>query len=138
MFVGLKAADEALEGPNGVTKAYENLVDIGVNRWRHILFTYDNGKNQLESWMDGLPKKEVTAKHDFTDKNMNYHIVFAGAIESQRGIAGVDQRGQTFNGSIQLVRVYDRLLTVAEIQENLSVEPADKLTTTWGGVKTRY
>ena len=138
MFIGLKAGEEPLEGPNGVTKTYENLVDIGVNRWHHILFTYDNGKNQLESWIDGLPKKKVTAKHDFTDQDMNYHIVFAGAIESQRGIAGVDQRGQTFNGSIQLVRVYDRLLTNAEIQENLSVEPAGKLTTTWGSVKTQY
>ena len=138
MFIGLKAGDERLAGPNGVTKAYENLVDIGVNRWRYILFTYDNGKNQLESWIDGLPKKKVTAKHNFTDQDMNYHIVFAGAIESQPGIPGVDQRGQTFNGSIRLVRVYDRVLTDAEIQENLSVGPAGKLTTTWGSVKTQY
>ncbi len=138
MFIGLKAGDEPLEGPNGVTKAYENLVDIGVNRWHHISFTYNNVRNQLESWIDGLPKKKVTARHDFTDKDMNYHIVFAGAKESQRGIAEVEQKGQTFNGSIQLVRVYDRVLTNNEIQVNLSVGPAAKLTTTWGSVKTQY
>ena len=138
MFIGLKAADERLKGPDGVTKTYENLVDIGVNRWHHILFTFDDAKNQLESWMDGLPKKKVTAKHDFTEQDMNYHIVFAGAKESQPGVAEVDQRGQTFNGSIQLVRVYDRVLTEVEIQENLGVGPASKLTTTWGSVKTQY
>jgi hypothetical protein len=89
--------------------------------------------------MDGLLQKKVMAKHDFDPEvALNYHIVFAGAKESQRGIAEVEQKGQTFNGSIRLVRVYDRVLTVAEIQENLSVEPADKFTTTWGGVKTRY
>ncbi len=37
MFIGLKAAEEPLKGPDGETKAYENLVDIGVNQWRHIL-----------------------------------------------------------------------------------------------------
>jgi hypothetical protein len=44
----------------------------------------------------------------------------------------------TFNGSIHLVRVYDRVLNTDEIAENLSVEPANKLTTTWGRVKTQY
>ena len=50
-----------------------------------------------------------------------------------------------FNGSISLVRLYDKVLSRDEINQNITawaewrgVDPASKLTTIWGRVKTRY
>ena len=54
------------------------------------------------------------------------------------------EKNRNFNGSFSLVRVYDKALEEDEILQNinfwsgLAVDPASKLTTTWGRVKTRY
>ena len=135
MWIELKGKEEIGWDPVLERGGYENIVDIGMNKWHHILFAYDSRKGELEPWINGQAKKKERAKHDFDEEmEMNYHVIFAGASQSQVQV----DREQTFNGSIQLVRVYDRLLTSAEIQENLSVEAAGKLTTTWGFIKTRY
>lgn len=135
MWIELKGNEEINYDPVLERKAYENIVDIGVNKWHHILFAYDSKKGELEPWIQGQAKKKVRAKHDFDEETeLNYHVIFAGAAQSQIQV----DREQTFNGSIQLVRLYNRLLTNAEIQENLSVEAADKLATSWGFIKTRY
>ena len=54
------------------------------------------------------------------------------------------ERGQSFTGSIALVRLYDKVLDKNQINQNITawiewraVDPASKLTTTWGRVKTR-
>ena len=135
MWIELKGNEEINYDPVLERKAYENVVDIGVNKWHHILFAYDSKKGELEPWIQGRAKKKVRAKHDFDEETeLNYHVIFAGAAQSQIQV----DREQTFNGSIQLVRLYNRLLTGAEIQENLSVEAADKLATSWGFIKTQY
>ena len=52
------------------------------------------------------------------------------------------ERHRSFNGSVAIVRIYDRVLSAAEIKRNISgtaaVDPTSKLTTTWGREKTRY
>jgi hypothetical protein len=72
------------------------------------------------------------------DKNTPIEVVVIGANS-------YGERAKTFNGSIALVRVYDRVLKTAEIKQNItawaewrSVDPTSKLATTWGGVKARY
>ena len=54
-------------------------------------------------------------------------------------------RGRSFNGSFAVVRIYDKVLSQDEIMQNIAagptataVDPASKLATTWGTVKTRY
>ena len=51
-------------------------------------------------------------------------------------------RNRTFNGSLAIFRVYDKVLSAAEVKRNIeavaAVDPASKLTTTWGREKTRY
>ena len=46
------------------------------------------------------------------------------------------------NGSFAIIRAYDKALTEAEINQNISgafaVDPADKLPTTWARVKRGY
>lgn len=55
------------------------------------------------------------------------------------GANSFDERRRTFNGSFAIVRAYDKALTEAEINQNISgafaVDPADKLSTTWAKVK---
>ena len=52
-----------------------------------------------------------------------------------------DERARSFNGSIAIVRVYDKALTAAEVLDNirwtvvLSVDPAEHLAATWGSIK---
>ena len=55
------------------------------------------------------------------------------------------ERARSFTGSIALVRLYDIELDKDQVNQNISawiewrgVDPASKLTTTWGRVKTRY
>ena len=134
MFLGLKGVGEAPQK----AAVLENIVDIGLNKWHHILFTYKNDTGRLEVWVDAVRTEVVKEKHNFaTDVrgksvDMKFIAIFTGVDE----LAG--RAVQTFNGSIHLVRVYDRVLEGEEIQQNFSVEPANKLTTIWGRVKTAY
>ncbi len=80
----------------------------------------------------------VNAAHRFdVEVDMNHHAVFSSAHEADVGVGDIEGVTQNFNGSIHLVRVYDRALSDAEISPNFAVEPANKLTTTWGRVKQR-
>ena len=129
VWINLKGAvQKNVEGQ----KVYKDLVDIGLNQWHHTLFTYEDEAGKLEAWMDGVKKNtmKTQVKHGFDDElDMTFHGVFAHSFrETDSG----------FNGSIHLIRIYNRVLTDAEIQENLGVEPAGKLATTWGNVKTRH
>ena len=51
-------------------------------------------------------------------------------------------RDRNFNGSIAILRIYDRPLSRDEILQNitgkLAVESTDKLTTTWARVKAQW
>ena len=54
------------------------------------------------------------------------------------------ERHRSLNGSVAIVRIYDKVLSAAEIKGNIeatgaaAVDPASKLTTTWGREKARY
>lgn len=61
------------------------------------------------------------------------------------GANSYGERARTFNGSIALVRIYDKTLDEDDVMKNINawavgdaVEPDSKLTTTWGTVKTEY
>ena len=52
------------------------------------------------------------------------------------------ERRRSFNGSFAIVRIYDKAFSADEIMGNIrataAVDPASKLTTTWGREKIRY
>ena len=58
------------------------------------------------------------------------------------GANSYGERPRTFNGSVAIVRVYDKALTEAQISKNINstfaVEATDKLSTTWARIKEQF
>ena len=61
------------------------------------------------------------------------------------GANSYGERPRTFNGSISMIRIYDKPLTEDQVKQNIdawlggaAVDPAAKLTTTWGTEKAGY
>jgi hypothetical protein len=107
-------------------------IKLVEGEWTWIAFTGD--KNAVVAYKNG---EEVARDDGWTfDKNLAVDgiSIFAQAL---------DERQKTFNGSFAIFRVYDKVLSADEIKGNikdtwLAVDPASKLTTTWGREKTRY
>ena len=100
--------------------------------WTWITVVGISGKS-IVAYQDG---KEVSKQAGFEfDKGLPINDISIGANS-------YDERRRTFNGSFAIIRAYDKALTEAEINQNISgtfaVDPADKLPTTWGKVKRSY
>ena len=125
-------------GPGGTDHIAPNGLDIGAKRWHHVVFTFDSRSRSLQSYLDGkfLGKDPTNQSYD-------------GKLEVKRITAFrsdvADPDNRVLNGSISLIRMYDRELDENEVRENFrrprvsqAVHPADKLTTTWGSLKRTY
>ena len=105
-------------------------LEEGVWTWIAVVGT--SGKS-IVAYQDG---KEVSKQAGFEfDKKLPINDISIGANS-------FDERRRTFNGSFAIVRAYDKALTEAEINQNISgtfaVDPAGKLSTTWARVKHGY
>lgn len=105
-------------------------LEEGVWTWITVVGT--SGKS-IVAYQDG---KEVSEQPGFDfDKKFPIDDISIGANS-------YDERRRTFNGSFAIVRAYDKALTEAEVNQNISgtfaVDPADKLSTTWAKVKGGY
>ena len=105
-------------------------LEEGVWTWLAVVGTNDKS---IVAYQDG---KEVSKQAGFEfDKSLPIDDISIGANS-------FDERRRTFNGSFAIVRAYDKALTEAEINQNISgtfaVDPADKLSTTWARVKQDY
>lgn len=96
--------------------------------WYHIIYTSDTKEDELKLYVDGELMDEGTAGG--TPENMDERRI------------GSEHDGRYLIGMIDNVRIYDRILDEAEVQQNfesesdsLPVEPAGKLSTTWGYLK---
>ena len=99
-----------------------------VETWYHIIYTTDTKAGELKLYVDGELKADGNAGG--TAENMNERRI------------GSEHDGRFLNGMIDNVRIYDRVLTEDEVAHNfeaktdqLPVEPAGKLSTTWGALK---
>ena len=110
--------------------------DAGVDNdvWYHAAGTWEEGEHRVylngklvfeDKENEALPLKDV-------DNDLRIGGTFAGL--------------RNFQGIIDEVRVWNRVLSVKEIKDNmklgfgqiLSVSPAGQLTTTWGQIKARF
>ena len=105
-------------------------------------------KEDVWTWINFVSGATIKLYKDGRVRNLMEGAKFNKETPIEVVVLGANsygERAQNFNGSIALVRVYDRALSTAEIKQNItawaewrSVDPASKLTTTWGGVKARY
>jgi len=107
-------------------------IQLEQDVWTWITLVGEN-KKSIVAYQDG---KEVSKQAGFEfDKKLPINDISIGANS-------FDERRRTFNGSFAIVRAYDKALTEAEINQNISgafdVDPADKLPTVWAQVKRGY
>ena len=117
----------------GTKQAVQPLnITLNEGEWSWIAVVGTSGKS-IVTYQDG---KEVSKQAGFEfDKKIPINDISIGANS-------FDERRRTFNGSIAIVRAYDKALSAAEINQNITgsfaVDPADKISTTWAKVKHGY
>lgn len=108
-------------------------IKIGEEEWHWVHMVFDSGRNFI-SYVDGEkvgktgPSVKWNKRHDMT-----LHAIFSNSR---------DEQIRTCNCSIAIYRVYDRVLSPAEINQNVrgsfAVDPAGKVSTTWGKLKRGF
>ena len=103
-------------------------LDAETDRWYHIIYTSNTKDNELKLYVDGELVDEGNA--GTTPELMDERRI------------GSEHDGRFLIGMIDNVRIYDRILDEDEVAQNfesqsdqLPVEPAGKLSTTWGHLK---
>ena len=108
-------------------------IQLEQDVWTWVTLVGEN-KKSIVAYQDG---REISKQGGF-DWNVKLPI-----NEISIGANSYSERRRTFNGSFSLVRVYDKALTPGQVSQNargvfLSVEPGDKLSTTWGKLKNGF
>ena len=131
-IVGGQKLDMSIHAKGGKQAVQPLNLNLDEGVWTWITVVGTSGKS-IVAYQDG---KEVSEQPGFDfDKGLPIDDISIGANS-------YDERRRTFNGSFAIVRAYDKALTEAEINQNISgtfdVDPADKLSTTWAKVKGGY
>ena len=103
---------------------------IDGGKWVHFTGTYDSDSKDVKTYVDGKVTHEAKGNGELSD---NWGV--SAAI-------GHHKNGRWYDGLMDEFYIFARALSEDEIKEVmdgefLSVEPADKLATTWGGLKSQ-
>jgi len=108
------------------TWPFHSVEQLDVGKWHHIAGVYDGSEAiiYINGEVDNEKKFEGVLKH-------NGENFWMGARKSD---------GLPYHGILDELRLYNRGLSQAEIEQNLeaeglAVEPAQKLALTWGAIK---
>ena len=131
-IVGGQNLDISIHAKGGKQGVQPLNLKLEEGVWTWIAVVGTSGKSII-AYQDG---KKVSEQAGFEfDKKLPIDDISIGANS-------FDERRRTFNGSFAIVRAYDKALTEAEINQNISgafaVDPADKLSTIWAAVKHSY
>ena len=111
-------------------------LSLGVGIWRFVHIAFESGI-AIDFYIDGANTGSLPSGVTWDpDRPMNIHAIFCHSFGEQQ---------RTLNGSIAYYKVWDEYLTQDQIQADMgggagggtAVDPADKVTTTWGNVKTQ-
>lgn len=113
---------------------------IGSNEWHAVALIIRNGDeavedDKFEMWMDGqlVAKAPGGRIHNHSNDNSIGYTKENNVFHDDSG----DGDGFYFEGMIEEVWIFNEALPEAELAEILtSVEPASKLSTSWGTIKT--
>ena len=117
----------------GGDMSYESASDVQTTEWQHLVLTWSSG-NQFALYIDG-----VLDKPEFNEVAKDGEITAASKFVIGRGAK--DNNGTSWDGLIDDVRLYNRVLEEEEIASLatgvLPVEPTGKLATTWANLKLK-
>ena len=103
--------------------------DVTDSQWHHVAMVFKHKENTVELYLDG--KLTVSGTGSIIDALDNFDW----------GSIGKSHKGELMDGAIDELCIYDRVLSVDEINRNMeakgfaAIESANKLAETWGGVK---
>ena len=108
--------------------------EVKLNEWQHVAAQLDNGTHRY--WINGQNVGESGGKPN-PPGNADTSPVFIGTT--------AEGAGRLFLGLIDEVRIWNRALTEEEVIEQMEkghlelfpVDPRQKLTTSWGTIKSR-
>ena len=131
-ITGGQNLDTSIHADGGKQGVQPLNIVLAQGEWTWIAIVGTSG-DSIVAYQDG---EEVSKQAGFEfDKGLPIDDISIGANS-------FDERRRTFNGSFAIIRAYDKALTEAEINQNISgtfaVDPADKLSTTWANVKRGY
>lgn len=103
---------------------------IKADEWVHFAGTYDSGSGDVKTYLNGAESHSKEGAGKLSD---NWGV--------KAGI-GHHNNGRWFTGLLDEFYIFGRALSEKEINqlkdgEFLDVEPSDKLTTTWGDIKSQ-
>ena len=108
------------------TWPFHSLAQLDLNKWYHVAGVYDGSEAiiYINGELDSKKKFEGVLKH-------NGENFWMGARKSD---------GLPYHGILDELRIYNRGLSQAEIEQNLdaeglAVQPTQKLALTWGTIK---
>ena len=119
----------------------KNLIEVNtgetfsIAEWHHVLMTYDGSSKAsgVKIYVDGI-EKALEAAHDGLDDSIKTNL--------NVNIGSRDDGQNLFNGIIDEVGVYNRVLDEDEVKQNfeaeesdLAVRPTGKLAEVWGKIK---
>ena len=116
------------EEAGNIRKAWITDEDYGDGEWHHVVATREEDKAQL--YVDGdLVKEDEAMSGDIGGGDTDWYIAQDGNTDGY------------LIGAVDEVRIYEKVLTPEEIQQNfesegLAVQPIDKLSLTWGRIKS--
>lgn len=107
---------------------------INENEWTHVAVTWNSKDNTYEIYING----ELDGKEKQAGAGINTNSQETLKIGAQ--ITGTERY---FNGLIDEVAIYGRVLTENEIKKDMkgistSVQPSGKVSATWANIKTEY
>ncbi len=106
---------------------------VALNEWQHVVAQSDNGTHRY--WINGKNVGEYGGKPKPPGKADTANVLIGRTHEGNRELLGL----------IDEVRIWNRALTEEEVIEQMEkghfelfpVDPRQKLTTTWGTIKTQ-
>jgi len=128
-----KALVAVADGATG-EQGFTGSKPIEENKWNHIAVTWNSADNMHQIYING----KLDSSGPQTGKGINRKSQKSLTIGGQ--VAGPDPR--FFNGLIDDVAIYSKVLTEEEIKRDMlglaDVQSFNKLLLTWAGIRTQY
>lgn len=111
LFIPNYSGNKLSAGHNGAWEAVQDPNPLIINTWYHVAVTYDAATTTMKLYKNG----NLVATNTNVPQVLNGNIIRLGSF---------DDGANVFNGRMDEVRIWDRVLTTCELQYNKDSELA--------------